>query len=138
MPRLTFPQPFHPEGRVLLGPVPASFEAFYRAELRYSVGARLSSMEVARRYATWAADHEAGSLNQRQLCRAMLNIGHSHFHSDGARFGDVQFVEADPDLADNFPGLAVDPADQGRDTMVLQIDRIAAELQKLRAKVAAA
>jgi hypothetical protein len=140
MRRGTFPTRFRPaEGRVLRGPVPSCFEAFYRAELRYRSGGRLRSLELARRYAAWAAANEAPSLNLQELRRAMLNIGHRHFRSNNIYFGDVQLAVEVPSLADNFPGLPIDPPiDAGPDPMVAQIDRILAELHLLRARAEAA
>jgi hypothetical protein len=113
--------------------VPEPFEAFYRMKLRYFSGARLRSLEVAALYAAWADAHCAPSLNLRQRRRAMVNIGHAHFKSNGMFFADVRLASDAPHLSDNFPeGPAPGPARLGA---IGRIDRIALELEQLRREV---
>lgn len=126
------PRPFHPpEGRVLRGPVPGRFEAFYRESLRYRVGERIRSADLAQRYAAWAERNQAGSLHFRDICQAMRNIGHRHLHSDGATYCDVQFADQLPWLADNYPGSPKSSADAAA-ALVQWIDHVASELAAVR------
>lgn len=130
------PPPFRGTSeRRLRGPVPESFEAFYRATLRYCSGARMRTLEVAQCYAAWAADHDAPQMNLRALKRAMFNIGHAHLKSNGMYFGDVQLAGDAPSLADNFP--AGPPPLAAACGAVGRIDRICLELEQLRREVQA-
>jgi hypothetical protein len=134
------PQPSTPEGRSLREPVPLDFERFYRAQLRFCPGQRIRSSELARRYKAWAAKSGAAQLGHRAIRRAMLSIGHQHARSDGMVFRHVEFAEAAPDLADNFPAVP-------RELLIAEITSLAerfstfaaaavADLAALRAHVA--
>ncbi len=131
----TLPPSFRSEGRKLRGPVPPSFEAFYRQQVRYQLGGRIGSIELRQRYIAWAEAAEAPDLGFRPIRRAMENIGHAHRHSNGTYYADAVFAEAVPDQRDNYPGgpiLAVDEAA----SLVRRIDSVAGELGAIRALVA--
>lgn len=124
----TLPLSFRsPEGRALRGPVPADFERFYRSRLRFRSGRRIRSAELADRYKAWAEQHEAGSLDHRAIRRAMLSIGHRLIRSNGMVYLDVEFAEAVPHVADNYPRVA------SPDQVIERIDAMAAELAAIRA-----
>jgi hypothetical protein len=128
-----------PERRTLRGPVPLDFEQFYRASLRYRHGARLKSMEVAKLYEAWAIGAGAPYMSLKQIRRAMLNIGHSHFNSNGMYYGDVAPAEQLPDVADNFPSAGVaEPASARPGLAVVErIDAVMTELANIRREVLA-
>lgn len=130
------PLPFRmPEGRALKGPVPPSFETFYRAQLRYRTGARISSTALRCRYLAWAEQNEGQALSFVALRRAMENVGHRHLLSNGAFYDNAAFVEDAADLPDNFP--APPPIEPGEAVaLVHRIDRLAAELGAVRAVAA--
>jgi hypothetical protein len=104
-----FPRSFQTlEGRSLRGPVVASFEAYYRAHLRFQVGARVRATNLRSRYLAWAVANEAPALSFVEIRQAMENVGHWHQHSNGAVYGDVTFAEHVDPLPDNFPAPAVE------------------------------
>jgi hypothetical protein len=130
------PAPFRdPSARQLGGSVPEHFERFYRETLRYCTGARLRSRQVSALYAEWAIFNTAPSLNLQQLKRAMVNIGHTHFNSNGIWYGDVRLAGDAPHIPDNFPEGPPPPAREHG--IIGRIDRIALELEQLRREVAA-
>lgn len=132
----TLPRPCRPaDTRRLRGPVSDDFEAFYRAELRYSFGARIEAMEIVRRFNDWARRESRGSIGPRELKAYMLRIGHRSRKSNRTWYLDVCTAAAAPHLEDNFPeALVVPPASAGA---IARIDAIAAELVKLRRDVSA-
>jgi hypothetical protein len=131
-------RPFdHAEGRRLRGAVPSDFEAFYRAELRFRAGRRISSADLGRRYAAWAQGQDAQSLNARQIKRAMENIGHRHRKSNGIYYADAAWSDELPGLEDNFPPAGPIAPDQVP-AVVQRLDAIMAELRHLRSEVATA
>lgn len=100
----SFPMPFRdPSERRLMGPVPPSFEAFYRAHLRFEVGGRLRSTTVASLYGSWALEVGAPHLSASAIKRAMMNIGHSHFRSNQMHFRDVRLAKEKPETLDDYP-----------------------------------
>lgn len=130
-----FRQPSGSEGRLLRGPVPADFEAFYRAMLRYRTGLRVRSSDLAQRYAEWAAEQHGSSLNLREIKQAMASIGHRALKSNGIWYLDVGFADALPGVADNFPLVIATGSDVAG--LVERLDAVMAELVAIRAKVAA-
>ena len=126
-----------PEGRRLRGPVPSDFEAFYRTELRFRAGRRVSSASLAERYAAWAKGKDAQSLNARQIKRAMESIGHRHGKSNGIYYADAAWSDELPGLKDNFPP-AGPIAPDALPAVVERLDAIMAELRHLRSEVAPA
>lgn len=139
MPDSTLPPSFHhPSARVLRGEVSVEFEQFYRERLRFKTGARLRCLDLARHYHQWAAPRLAPSLGPKAFKRLMMNVGHTHFTSDGAWFGDVVLAEVDPSISDNFPRPPCsDPSivSDGQ-ALLTQIDRCLVELAVLRASLA--
>lgn len=131
------PLSFRSEVRLLRGPVPTSFETFYRGHLRYRSGGRIRSADVWSGYSQWAMLNEVPGLHPRELCRAMLNIGHSYFKSNGSYFRDVVWAREAPDLPDNFPRVlnaeqAAATLDR-HDALLARVDRALAEMSDVRA-----
>jgi hypothetical protein len=114
--------------RRLSGPVPPSFEDFYRARLRFVPGARIRTLHIADMYRAWAAQNRKPSLSLKKLKRAMSNIGHRAIESHGMFYGDVGFAADHPDLTDNFPTLA--PMEAA--VILERIDAAIAELGSVR------
>jgi hypothetical protein len=132
----TLPEPFRRlEGRRLRGPVPAHFEGFYRAHLRYSCGDRLKSLDLRARYRAWAEDRGAPVMGYRAIKRAMINIGHSPLHSNGIHYCDVTLVTAGQH-ADDFPEIAAS-AGYGA-ALGNRLDAIIRELSSICAEVTGA
>jgi hypothetical protein len=93
-------------GRMLSGPVPADFEAYYREHLRWRSGRRIGVIRLRERYQAWAIEAEAQSLSLKQLKKAMIAVGHRHATSNGTYYFDVEFADQLPDVPDNFPSPA--------------------------------
>lgn len=121
-------------GRVLRGPVPSDFEAFYRNCLRFQTGARMRTRDVADRYHAWAAENAGSSLNMRELRRIMDHIGHRHLKSNGMFYADVRLAREYPRLVDNFPVKPLKP-EQAPD-IAQRLDAIMDELRRLRTQMA--
>lgn len=133
----TLPRPFRqPEGRVLRYPVPADFEAFYRASLRFWPGGRVRSQELMRRHVAWARDHQAQAIGFKPMKRAMLSVGHRSFASNGVVYLDARFADELPDLPDNFPppGTLGDAVPE----VIGRLDAIMIELVAIRTQVTTA
>lgn len=127
------PGPFrNMEGSALKGPVPHCFELFYRAHLRFRSGGRIRSPALASRYAAWAEREQQPALHYKALRRAMENVGHRRRRSNGIYYADAVFADAAPDLPDTFPATPPLPASDAA-SLVQQIDRIACELNTVRA-----
>jgi hypothetical protein len=117
----------------LAGPVPAPFEEFYRAKLRFASGGRIRALDLFAMYSDWAAQEARPALNQRQIRRAMVNIGHRHFRSNITFFGDVQLAIVAPHLADNFPAMPpVTEAVEDVASLIGQVDQLALAVEQLR------
>jgi hypothetical protein len=142
-----FPKPFRSRStsfrslapRALRGPVPLDFERFYRSSLRWRSGGRLKSMDVANLYWAWADGAGAPYMSLKQIRRAMVNIGHRAFNSNGMFYADAGLAEQLPDVADNFPSAGVaEPASAHPALAVVErIDAVMTELAKIRAEVVA-
>lgn len=126
--------PFRPGCRLLRGPVPSHFENFYRANLRFVPGSRLKSSAVNSFYNAWATATGATSMSNRELKRAMHNIGHGCARSNGIWFRDVALSAECDDLADNFPGLPTPPQAHAA-ALADRLDRMITELASIRAHV---
>lgn len=135
MNRSTLPPPFRmPEGRALAGPVPASFENFYRQTLRYRTGGRVATADLRDRYHAWAERTGAPALSYRAIRQAMENVGHAHRTSNGVYYADAVFADAVPGEPDNFPAPSpIAPSDAR--ALVCHIDRVAVELDTLRTRL---
>jgi hypothetical protein len=127
-------QPFHAKHRLLRGPVPSAFEAFYRAHLRFLPGGRLRSSDLSRFYGAWAAAAGAPSLSSREIKKAMRNIGHRAKNSNGVQYCDVGVAADCADLADNFPSLPL-PAEAHATAIADRLDAMITELSSIRADV---
>jgi hypothetical protein len=130
-------RPFQMDRRRLLGPVPLHFEQFYRAHLRFVVGERVGSTNVARFYAAWADANAAPSIGSRAIKRAMLNIGHSSMNSNGVKYCDVALAADFPELPDNYPAIPL-PSEAYADQLAKRLDAMITELSSIRAQVTAA
>ena len=119
-----------PSKRQLLGAIPASFVVFYRHQLRFRSGGRIKTKIVADLYRAWAELNGSPGMNFKAIKRAMQNIGHSYFTSNGSYFGDVQLAAAEPGLADNFPESP--PLAEPRRSLLARIDRISVDLDRIR------
>jgi hypothetical protein len=118
--------------RRLHGPVPLHFEEFYRAKLRFVVGARLRTTEVLNHYLVWAAENAKPSIEHKQLSRVMRYIGHDSMNSAGMRFLDVGLATMFPDVADNYPAVPLAAEARGAD-IAARLDSMITELTALRA-----
>jgi hypothetical protein len=115
--------------------VPPCFEAFYREHLRHRTGGRVSSRELWRRYNQWAEKAGQPALSLRDVRRPMENIGHAKRHANGIYYADVVFVDALPDVPDNYPGPPMIAAPEAA-ALLQRIDQAAGELSAVRAIVA--
>jgi len=113
-------------------PVETQFSDFYRARLKRVAGARTKASDVMRAYSAWAADNNASSIYYRALKRLLVRLGHRHFYSNSAWYGDLEILPAGAivvsDVEQQHTLLAAAVLDR--------IDRIMAELAELRAAVA--
>lgn len=128
------PGPFQIESRRLRGPVPLSFETFYRANLRFVPGERLRSSDVSRYYGAWAAAAGAPSLTYREIKRAMSNIGHPPLNSNGVQYRDVALAADWEALPDNFPAVPL-PTEAAAVAIADRLDAMISELSSIRAGV---
>ena len=119
-----------PSKRQLLGAVPASFMLFYRHQLRFRSGSRIKTKIVADLYRAWAELNGSPSMDSKAIKRAMQNIGHTYFTSNGSYFGNVQLAATAPELTDNFPEGP--PLAEPRRSLLARIDRISIDLDRLR------
>lgn len=126
------PKPF--QSRRLRGPVPVHFEAFYRSELRFVPGQRLKSSKLNDLYANWAIAAGAPSLSEKEIKRAMLNIGHRSKRADGIRYCDVALASMHAGLSDNFPGLQSVSESRARG-IADRLDAMITELTSIRTEV---
>jgi hypothetical protein len=118
---------------VLAGPIPASFEEFYRSKLRFASGGRIRALDLFAMYSDWAAQEGKPALNQRQIRRAMVNIGHRHFRSNITFFGDVQLASEASHLDDNFPAMPpITEAAAAAVNVLGQIEQLALAVEQLR------
>lgn len=131
------PSSFRVEGRRLRGPVPADFEEFYRANLRYRTGRRVRAMDLAGRYQAWAEQRGAQSIHLKAMRCAMVNIGHRHIKSNGMFYEDVAFADELPGTADNYPAAGLVEAEQSPD-IIRRLDAVMTELSNIRSQVRAA
>jgi len=122
--------------RCIIGHVPQHFEEFYRANLRFVVGARMKRLQVAQLYASWAAENERPSMNLRQVKRAIVNIGHGAIESNGMYYLDLGLAKSFPDVPDNYPTPRL-PAEARVAHISDRLDALITELSALRADVVA-
>jgi hypothetical protein len=123
--------------RCIRGHVPPDFENFYRAHLRFVVGARVRRLEVAQLYDSWATENDKQFLNLVQIKRAMGIIGHGMIESHGMYYLDLGLAASFPDLADNYPALWL-PAEAKVANISDRLGAMITELIALRAEVARA
>lgn len=127
-------QPFQAPRRRLRGPVPLSFEAFYRSNLRFVSAARLKSIDVTRFYEAWAMATGSPAMSAKAMKQAMRHIGHRAVRSNGIWYTDLAIAAEHPDVLDNYPALP-SPVEAQTDAIADRLDAMITELTQIRSAI---